>query len=112
MKETTASLTNEMLLARRNEAIPRGPFNVAPIFVDRARGLGAMCAIEIADAARTGTILREARECGLLLISASGNVVRTLMQLMIPDDQLEEGLGILETAAAAVSAITWIHVEQ
>ncbi len=30
------SLTNEQLLARRNKVVPRGVFNVAPLFVDKA----------------------------------------------------------------------------
>lgn len=71
-------------------------------FVMRARGLGAMCAVEIGDPrsgapdpVHTSGIIAEARERGLLLISASGNVVRTLMPLVITDSQLEEGLEIL-----------------
>ncbi len=74
----------------------------------RARGLGAMCALEIVDPAtgepdpaRTSAIITEARTRGLLLISASGNVIRTLMPLNIPDDQLEEALGILKQAVTA-----------
>ena len=31
-------LTNEVLIERRKNAIPRGPFNVAPIFAVRAEG--------------------------------------------------------------------------
>jgi 4-aminobutyrate aminotransferase/(S)-3-amino-2-methylpropionate transaminase len=76
-------------------------------FVARARGLGAMCAIEICDgesgapdSARTAAIIARARERGLLLISASGNVIRTLMPLVIPDELLEEGLDILDAAVA------------
>ncbi|MDX1584478.1 MAG: aminotransferase class III-fold pyridoxal phosphate-dependent enzyme, partial [Thermoanaerobaculia bacterium] len=30
--------TNEIFFQRRTEAIPKGPFNVAPIFADRAKG--------------------------------------------------------------------------
>lgn len=73
--------------------------------VGGARGLGAMCAIDIvdpgtgaADPVRTAAVISEARDKGLLLISASGNVIRTLMPLVITDEQLEEGLGILSEA--------------
>lgn len=46
------------------------------------------------------TIVRLCYEKGLLVISAGtyGNVIRTLMPLVITDDQLEEGLAVLEGA--------------
>ena len=70
-----------------------------------ARGLGAMCALEIVDPGsgspdpgRTARILDGARERGLLVMSASGNVIRTLMPLVITDPELERGLAILVEA--------------
>ena len=33
-----AESTQSELLSRRQKAVPRGPFNVAPIFADRAEG--------------------------------------------------------------------------
>ncbi|CAM4307175.1 4-aminobutyrate aminotransferase [Bacillus manliponensis] len=70
------------------------------------RGLGAMCAFELVkdtetkepDKALTADICTEANKRGLLLLSAGtyGNVVRVLMPLVITDEQLEEGLDILE----------------
>ena len=52
---------------------------------------------------------RQAYERGLLLLSAGthGNVVRTLMPLVISDEQLDEGLDVLEAALAA--AADWSH---
>jgi 4-aminobutyrate aminotransferase/(S)-3-amino-2-methylpropionate transaminase len=38
MSKTQNTLSNEALLARREAAVPRGPFNVAPIFAARAEG--------------------------------------------------------------------------
>ncbi len=80
--------------------------------VDGIRGLGAMCALEIVqdkesktpDKELTGKIIQEAINRGLLLLSAGvfGNVIRILMPLTITDDQLEEGLAILEEAVEAV----------
>lgn len=77
-------------------------------FVGETRGLGAMCAIEIVDpvtgapdAARTGRICAEARKRGLLIMTASGNVIRTLMPLVITDAELDRGLAILGEAFAA-----------
>lgn len=80
--------------------------------VGDVRGLGAMCAMEIVkdrksktpDKETVGKIVKAAGERGLLLLSAGlyGNVIRILMPLTITDDQLEEGLQILEEAIEAV----------
>jgi 4-aminobutyrate aminotransferase/(S)-3-amino-2-methylpropionate transaminase len=76
------------------------------------RGLGAMCAMEIVkdrqsktpDKEAVGKIVKAAGERGLMLLSAGiySNVIRLLMPLTITDDQLEEGLLILEEAMEAV----------
>ncbi|MCM2531320.1 4-aminobutyrate--2-oxoglutarate transaminase [Neobacillus pocheonensis] len=76
------------------------------------RGLGAMCAMEIVkgkhdktpDKVAVNKIVKEANERGLLLLSAGlySNVIRILMPLTITDDQLEEGLQILEESIEAV----------
>ncbi|NHM33558.1 4-aminobutyrate--2-oxoglutarate transaminase [Neobacillus terrae] len=76
------------------------------------RGLGAMCAMEIVkgkhdmtpDKQAVNKIIKEANERGLMILSAGiyGNVIRILMPLTITDDQLEEGLQILEEAIEAV----------
>ena len=76
------------------------------------RGLGAMCAMEIVkdrqsktpDKEAVGKIVRAALERGLMLLSAGiySNVIRLLMPLTITDEQLEEGLQILEEAIEAV----------
>ena len=75
--------------------------------VRKARGLGAMCAFEIVDPTsglpdpeRTKKALGTALESGLLAMSASGNVVRTLMPLVISDEELDRGLNILEQSVA------------
>jgi 4-aminobutyrate aminotransferase/(S)-3-amino-2-methylpropionate transaminase len=72
------------------------------------RGLGAMRALELVkdratrepDKERTAATIRRACEKGLLLLSAGthGNVIRTLMPLVITDEQLEEGFDVLEQA--------------
>jgi 4-aminobutyrate aminotransferase / (S)-3-amino-2-methylpropionate transaminase / 5-aminovalerate transaminase len=76
------------------------------------RGLGAMCAMEIVknrqnktpDKEAVGKIVKAAGERGLMLLSAGlyGNVIRLLMPLTITDEQLEEGLQILEESFEAV----------
>ncbi|HEY4229662.1 MAG TPA: 4-aminobutyrate--2-oxoglutarate transaminase [Thermoanaerobaculia bacterium] len=77
-------------------------------FVGDARGLGAMRAIELVrdkktkepDKEATDRVLRAAYERGLLLVTAGtyGNVIRTLMPLVITDGELTEGLDVLEKA--------------
>ncbi len=76
-----------------------------------ARGLGAMCALEIvdpvtgnADPDRVKRICAKALEEGLLVMSASGNVIRTLMPLTISLDELDRGLDILERAVSSCAA--------
>ena len=76
--------------------------------VGDARGLGAMRALELVkdratkepDKERTDRVLRAAYERGLLLVTAGtyGNVIRTLMPLVITDEELKEGLDVLEKA--------------
>jgi 4-aminobutyrate aminotransferase / (S)-3-amino-2-methylpropionate transaminase / 5-aminovalerate transaminase len=80
-------------------------------FVGDARGLGAMRALELVkdrrtkepDKERTDRVIRKACEGGLLLVGAGtyGNVVRTLMPLVVTDAELTEGLDVLEKALAS-----------
>ena len=76
--------------------------------VGDARGIGAMRALEIVkdkatkewDKEKTLAIVRKAADLGVLLVTAGthGNIVRTLMPLVITDEQLDEGLDVLEQA--------------
>jgi len=76
------------------------------------RGLGAMCAIEIVkdretkepDKEATARIVQLAQQKGLILLSAGlyGNVLRILVPIVITDDQLEEGLQVMEQVLAGV----------
>jgi 4-aminobutyrate aminotransferase/(S)-3-amino-2-methylpropionate transaminase len=52
------------------------------------------------DKDRTDRVLRMAWENGLILVGAGtyGNVIRTLMPLVIADGELAEGLDVLEHA--------------
>ncbi len=79
-------------------------------FVGDARGIGAMRALELVkdkagrepDKDRTDRVIRKAYESGLVLVGAGtyGNVIRTLMPLVITDGELREGLDVLEHALA------------
>jgi len=82
-----------------------------PILGD-VRGLGAMWGLELVrDPAtrepakdETTALAKACYERGLVTITAGtyGNVVRTLMPLVITDDELAEGLDVLEAALAAL----------
>jgi 4-aminobutyrate aminotransferase/(S)-3-amino-2-methylpropionate transaminase len=77
--------------------------------VGEVRGRGAMIALELVgadgrqpDAAAAQRVARRCHEQGLLILTAGtyGNVLRLLPPLVISDDLLDEGLGIIETALA------------
>ncbi len=81
------------------------------------RGLGAMIGVEFieeGDPARPAgafvkEVLAHALDRGLLAISAGvhGNVIRVLSPLVITDDQLDQGLRILEEEVLAA----WSRLE-
>ena len=81
-------------------------------FVGEVRGLGAMIAIEIVkdrqthapDADRTAQVITKALQGGLITMRAGlyTNCVRLLMPFTITDDQLHEGLEVLDAALRAV----------
>jgi 4-aminobutyrate aminotransferase/(S)-3-amino-2-methylpropionate transaminase len=83
-----------------------------PIIGD-VRGLGPMLALELVEdrktkvpaTAKTKALAARCIENGLLVLSCGnyGNVIRTLMPLVITEEQLERGLAILEEGLAAVS---------
>jgi 4-aminobutyrate aminotransferase/(S)-3-amino-2-methylpropionate transaminase len=82
--------------------------------VGDVRGIGAMWAVELVrDRAtkapakdETAAVARKCYERGLVTITAGtfGNVIRTLMPLVIEPSQLDEGMGVLEGALADVQA--------
>jgi 4-aminobutyrate aminotransferase/(S)-3-amino-2-methylpropionate transaminase len=82
-------------------------------FIGDIRGLGAMRAIELVKSRdtrepapeETKKISQYCYEHGLITITAGsyGNVIRLLVPLVISDDQIQEGLDILEEALTAVS---------
>ncbi|MEK4220693.1 4-aminobutyrate--2-oxoglutarate transaminase [Bacillus sp. FSL W8-0116] len=89
-------------------------------FIGDIRGLGAMCAIELVKDRETkepnkdltNRIIAEANKRGLLLLSAGifGNVIRLLMPITITDEQLQEGLEILEQSILAAASIEKISL--
>ncbi|MBA2285808.1 MAG: 4-aminobutyrate--2-oxoglutarate transaminase [Ktedonobacteraceae bacterium] len=82
-------------------------------FVGDVRGLGGMVAMELVqdreskepDAHLASDILAAAHQRGLVLIKAGmyDNVIRVLVPLCVTDEQLRQGLDILEDAITAVT---------
>ncbi|WP_438281640.1 4-aminobutyrate--2-oxoglutarate transaminase [Pseudomonas alabamensis] len=83
-----------------------------PIIGD-VRGLGSMIAVEVFDAkgsltpnaAAVSQVVAKAREKGLILLSCGtyGNVLRILVPLTAPDEQLDKGLAIIEECFAELA---------
>ena len=112
-------IIEEGLLARAGElgsrifAHFRGMQERFPLIGD-VRGLGAMVAMELVRdrrtkepaAEETTAIIKEALENGLVLAKAGlySNVIRMLLPLVTTDEELEEGLEILEEALARVTS--------
>jgi 4-aminobutyrate aminotransferase-like enzyme len=75
--------------------------------IGEVRGLGSMIAFELEERTpdRAKAIVDAAFERGLLLLACGlyGNVIRLLPALTISDEELEEGLGLLEESLAAVA---------
>jgi 4-aminobutyrate aminotransferase / (S)-3-amino-2-methylpropionate transaminase / 5-aminovalerate transaminase len=73
--------------------------------IGEVRGLGPMLAFEFVEQtpARAKAVVAEAFERGLVLLSCGlyGNVIRLLPPLTITDEELEEGLALLEESLAA-----------
>ncbi|AMA44271.1 4-aminobutyrate--2-oxoglutarate transaminase [Pseudomonas monteilii] len=83
-----------------------------PIIGD-VRGLGSMIAVEVFDAkgsltpnaAAVSQVVAKARDKGLILLSCGtyGNVLRILVPLTAPDEQLDKGLAIIEECFAELA---------
>jgi 4-aminobutyrate aminotransferase/(S)-3-amino-2-methylpropionate transaminase len=81
--------------------------------VGDVRGLGGMCALELVRdletrepaEAETKELARYCYEHGLITITAGtyNNIMRILVPLVVTDEQLDEGLGVIEAALAAVA---------
>ena len=73
--------------------------------IGEVRGLGPMLAFELAEQApdQAGAIVAAAFERGLLLLACGmhGNVIRLLAPLTIDENELEEGLALLEESVDA-----------
>jgi 4-aminobutyrate aminotransferase/(S)-3-amino-2-methylpropionate transaminase len=96
------------ILQKRLEIYPEIEKHFFKMF--RVRGLGAICALEVVkdriskepDKELAGRIIQECVCRGVIILGAGlyGNVIRMLSPLVITDDQLEEGLGVMETVFA------------
>jgi 4-aminobutyrate aminotransferase len=82
--------------------------------IGEVRGLGSMLAMELVEdrstkapaAAMTAATVNEARKRGLVLLSCGlySNVIRILVPIVISDEDLDQGLEILEESLQAAAA--------
>jgi 4-aminobutyrate aminotransferase/(S)-3-amino-2-methylpropionate transaminase len=105
-------LSRSVAIGRRFEERARAWQKKWPLVGD-VRGLGGMCAMELVRdaatrepaAAETKEVARFCYEHGLVTITAGtfNNVIRILVPLVVTDEQFDEGLGVIESALAAVA---------
>jgi 4-aminobutyrate aminotransferase/(S)-3-amino-2-methylpropionate transaminase len=113
LMEEGALLERAVAIGRAFVARAAGWREKYPIVGD-VRGIGAMWGAELVKDRgsrapakdETSVVSRKCYERGLVTITAGthGNVIRTLMPLVIRDEELAEGLDVLEGALAEVAA--------
>lgn len=100
------ALMDDAFLARAREigariAAALNDFKAEFASIEDVRGLGAMLAIELSSGAPE--VVEAARARGLLLLLAGKrDVIRILVPLVVEDDELNEGLGMLRASLADV----------
>jgi 4-aminobutyrate aminotransferase / (S)-3-amino-2-methylpropionate transaminase / 5-aminovalerate transaminase len=110
--ETDGLLARSTAVGKHFESRARVWQRKWPLIGD-VRGLGGMCAIELVRSgeprepaeAETKQIAEYCCKHGLILITAGtfNNVIRILVPLVVTDEQLDEGLDIIEAALASVA---------
>jgi len=112
-----ATIEEENLVARANQIgkIMTDAMNAMAkkySIIGEVRGRGAMQAFELVkpgtdepNAEAVGAIIKFCQQNGVLILSAGtyGNVIRLLPPLVIPENLLNEALGIIDQAFAAIS---------
>lgn len=69
-----------------------------PDHVEGVKGKGLLLGLQLTSKLDSGLVVEKAREYGLLVITAGGNVIRIVPALNIPLQTIEEGLKMLSTA--------------
>jgi acetylornithine/succinyldiaminopimelate/putrescine aminotransferase len=85
------------VLATRLEQIAE---QVGPSVVRETRGLGLLRGLELAPSVNAGDVRAACLERGVLVITAGGNTLRLAPPLVITEDELEEGLAVIEAVLA------------
>lgn len=73
-----------------------------PQLISDVRGQGLLLGIQFCPNIDVGEVVNISRECGLLVLSAGLNVLRLVPALNIPDEVIEEGMNILDTAIGEI----------
>lgn len=114
MLKMAAKSTDTGLMRRGEAVIPIGYPHGSTLFAERALGSrdrdiegtenldfcgGLGGTYSAPDLTHANVVGQNAIHRGLLIMTASGNVIRALMPLTISNEDLQEGLGILRDAA-------------
>jgi 4-aminobutyrate aminotransferase/(S)-3-amino-2-methylpropionate transaminase len=110
--EQEGLLARSTAIGKRFEERARNWQKRWPLIGD-VRGLGGMCAMELVRnaetrepaEAETKEVAHYCYEHGLITITAGtyNNIMRILVPLVVTDEQLDEGFGVIETALGAVA---------
>ncbi len=110
--EQEGLLVRSTAIGKRFEERARNWQKRWPLIGD-VRGLGGMCAMELVRnpetrepaEAETKEVAHYCYEHGLITITAGtyNNIMRILVPLVVTDEQLDEGFGVIEAALAAVA---------
>jgi acetylornithine/N-succinyldiaminopimelate aminotransferase len=68
------------------------------------RGLGLLIAVELADGKGAGAVAAASLDAGLVVNAVTPSALRLAPSLLVSDEEMDEALGILETAIAGVGA--------
>jgi len=74
-----------------------------PKIVSNARGKGLMCAIDIDTSQNRNQLITKAYEEGLILIGCGDRSIRFRTPLIIQQEELKDGLGIIRKAIKELS---------
>ncbi len=85
------------LWQRLIELVERHPQSLAEV-----RGAGLMLGLRCRESVTNADLITALRERGLLTVGAADNVIRLLPPLIINDGHIDEALGMLEDALAAL----------
>lgn len=99
--ETVSDINFLEDVAKKSECLQKGLSEIAQEFsehVESVKGKGLLLGLQLKSSLDCGAVVNKAREYGLLVITAGGNVIRIVPALNIPEQTIKEGLDLLKEA--------------